>query len=311
MKPMRRNGQCATTADGRVAPRRVGTTLRTGRARPVALRARPRSPGRLAVALLLAATTGATPASAATPVPVPGTAPPDLLARATGAAYAPVSLFLSDAPLETVLQLAAEAADLELELSRPLEGTLSGTVEGTLGDVLRTVAARTDVLYDIEADLLEVLPASERREARLVVDTSDAALKPLLQDDLGRRLPGNTVELDGSELRVAGHPAFVARTLATARAAERPLGPVPAAANPFGDATTVAVTAVPAPAAAPLAAPDPDPVPDSVSAPAPAGAPAAEATSRELPRGPADGTRSAEPAGPLDALDDIPGFDTF
>ncbi len=221
--------------------------------------------------------------SVASPAATP---PPELIARATGAAEAPVHLFLSDAPLETVLRLAAEAADLELELAQPLPGTLSGTIDGTLGDVLRTVAERAPALYDIEADLLEVRPVSARAEARLGLDGNENAVTHIVQDPLDRRLPGNTVEVDGAELLVAGHPAFVARTLAEARAA-LPSEPAPA----------------PAPAPAPRASSfEPAVVRDAVS----------DAVSDARPDGEAHPTAEPTgPRGPLDGLDDIPGFNTY
>ena len=149
-------------------------------------------------------------------------APPPLLDRATRAASAPVHLVLDGAPLETVLGLAAEAGDLELALPRPLGGKLSGTLEGTLADVLGQLAERVPAVYDIEADRLEALPGTAGTRARLVGEASIVGLETVVRDESGRRLPGNTVALDGPDLVVAGHPRFVARTLAEVGALANP-----------------------------------------------------------------------------------------
>ena len=202
-------------------------------------------------------------------------APPPLLDRATRAASAPVHLVLDGAPLETVLELAAAAADLELTLPRPLEGELSGTLEGTLADVLGRIAERVPAVYDIEADLLEALPGTASTRTRLVGKASTVGLDAVVRDEPGRRLPGNSVALDGPDLVVAGHPRFVARTLAAVGALA---GPPPERAR----------VRPPAPPAEPV-----------VTA-----APPTSSTSSGPPRPP-------EPPEPLDGLEAIPGFDTF
>ena len=229
---MQRGRRRTARPDGRIAPARIRGGAAVARAS-------------LAGLLLTAASApDAAPLARVDPIP----APPPLLDRATRAAGAPVHLVLDRAPLETVLELVAAAGGLELALPRPIEGELSGTLEGTLADVLDQIAERVPAVYDVEADRLEALPGTAATRTRLVGEASSAGLEAVVRDEPGRRLPGNTVVLDGPDLVVAGHPRFVARTLAEVTALADPppeRGRARPAATPTGPTDPAEAPATP------------------------------------------------------------------